>query len=174
MNKAERVSVARDRLKAILAARKGAQDGRQKSTDGDDSNTILDAAKQQTPRKSNLPQNSPKSPRSTAPKVSDSPNAASAPIPPVSEVRITPNTPLSQKLEELQVALEAQLPELPYILKTIHTTLSQSPDAVPVLSDDEIGLIVQGLIQHTNTSIVPAPKKGRSKKSQPISLDMLD
>lgn len=92
----------------------------------------------------------------------------------IHDIVITPNTLIAQKLSALKVALEAQLPELPHILKTIHTMLKDDPDTVRVLSDQEIGLIVSGLITHTGTTIITSPRKSSSKKTQPVSLDMLD
>lgn len=94
-------------------------------------------------------------------------------IPSIGEVKIT-HTPIEDKLRLLQECLVSDLPELPTILKTIHMELSKDFDTVQALSEDEIGLIVAGLLQHTSTSIVPAPKKATVKKSQPVSLDMLD
>lgn len=172
MSKKERVSDAKARLAAIIAARKGTNNAC-RQTDSKANNPRAASTESKSIGHPVQSTDTEESPRVTAPKVSSRGDATPTSIPPISEVQITPNTPLTQKLTELRDALEAQLPELPYILKTIHTTLAQSPDVVPVLSDDEIGLFVQGLIQHTNTTIVPAPKKGTSKKSQPISLDML-
>lgn len=83
-------------------------------------------------------------------------------------------TPIGRKLEELRTAIEANLPELPHVLKTIHTQLAQDPETVTLLTEEEIGLIVRGLVSHTDTTIIPKPKRGSSKRTQPISLDMLE
>jgi hypothetical protein len=82
--------------------------------------------------------------------------------------------PLFLKLAELEVAIKEKQPDMPYVLKNIWDMLKEDTETVTLLTDEDIGNIVAGLTQHTNTTIIAAPKKSTSKKSQPISLDMLD
>lgn len=87
----------------------------------------------------------------------------------------TPDThPLALKLWELEEALDKQMPDRVHILKHIHDSLKADPTVVTLLTDEAIGLIVKGLTDHTNTTIVAAPKKATTKRSQPLSLDLLD
>lgn len=82
--------------------------------------------------------------------------------------------PLAIKLWELEEALDKQMPDRAQILKQIHDSLKTDPTVVTLLTDEAIGIIVKGLTDHTNTTIVAAPKKATAKRSQPLSLDLLD
>lgn len=130
------------------------------------------AAKRQEPGQSSPAQE----PVANKPTTSAEPVASATPkVPAVPQApsQVT-GTPIGRKLEELRTAIEANLPELPHVLKTIHTQLAQDPETVTLLTEEEIGLIVRGLVSHTDTTIIPKPKRGSSKRTQPISLDMLE
>lgn len=82
--------------------------------------------------------------------------------------------PLALKLWELEEAMDKKLENRAMVLKDIHDTLKADPAVTSLITDEGIGLIVAGLTEHTNTTIVAAPKKASTKRSQPLSLDLLD
>lgn len=70
---------------------------------------------------------------------------------------------IKMKVAELEQAILNQHPTMPTLLKQMHTALRQEPELLHMLSDEEIGVIVQGLSKQTNTVIVTAAAKGNSK-----------
>lgn len=75
----------------------------------------------------------------------------------------------------LRDALIFNNPGMPTMLRTIHTALRADAAMVTVLSEEECGTIVAGLMKQTNTIIAAGAVKGAgAKKSlKNISLDML-
>lgn len=71
--------------------------------------------------------------------------------------------PLKMALAELEQALTEKLPEFRTILRDIHSKLRQDPEVVTALSEDEIAVIVSGLVHHANVEIV-APKAIKAAK----------
>jgi len=66
-------------------------------------------------------------------------------------------TPLEQfqsKVLEIQEALLSAHPKLPILLAEIHKTLKADPANVTLLSEDEIGILVQGLEAQTKVEIM--------------------
>lgn len=72
--------------------------------------------------------------------------------------------PLKMQLAELEQALLGKLPEFRTILRDIHSKLRADPDCVTAMSEDEIGVIVSGLIHHANVEII-APKAVKAAKA---------
>ena len=90
------------------------------------------------------------------------------------------NSPLSvadqlrEQIAQLQNALVASNPGMPTMLRTIHTALRNDKDIVTILSPEEIGTVVAGLMKQTNTVIAAGIVKSSSKKSgKNISVDDL-
>jgi len=69
---------------------------------------------------------------------------------------------IRMKIAELQQCILAAHPTLPMLLREIHTVLKTDPDNVTLLSEEDIGIIVQGLKLQTKTVITAATL---SKKS---------
>jgi predicted transcriptional regulator len=72
------------------------------------------------------------------------------------------------QIAELEQALLSSHPSLPTLLQQIHRAIKQDPDAVTLLSEEEIGVIVNGLSRQTQTAIavsISSGKKGKSIKS---------
>ncbi len=66
------------------------------------------------------------------------------------------------KLQELEQALEEQVPGFDKILFEVHKALVGDPNVVTIFNDEEIGLVVEALKQHTNITVsVTAPKSSR-------------
>lgn len=75
---------------------------------------------------------------------------------------------LHEKVAKLQEAILASHPTLPVLLRTIHTQLLKDPEQVTLLSEEEIGIIVNGLKKQTNTEI--ATKVVKESKSAASSI----
>lgn len=72
---------------------------------------------------------------------------------------------LKEKLAALQNAVLARHPTMPTLLQEIHRTLKAQPENVTLMSEDEIAIVVSGLMQQTNTVMVRAavsPSKAAS------------
>lgn len=67
-----------------------------------------------------------------------------------------------EKVARLQEALLSSHPSMPVLLRDIHTHLRKDPEIVTLLTEDEIGCIVNGLKKQTQTEIVTAPAKKTS------------
>lgn len=73
-------------------------------------------------------------------------------------------------IAELEQAILAAHPTMPQLLRQIHTQLKKDPEVTTLLEEDEIGVVVQGLVMLTNTE-VGAAKEAKNKK-KPVSLDI--
>lgn len=87
--------------------------------------------------------------------------------------------PLAMQFAELEAALLAQQPEFKTILRQIHRHLGQEPELVTQMTEQEIQLIVSGLVVFANAEIV-APAAAKTTKAKitaakkvPISADDL-
>ena len=72
--------------------------------------------------------------------------------------------PLKMQLAELEAALNEKQPGFKTILQDIHAKLRNDPAIVTLLSEDEIGGIVEVLKQHAQVEII-APKAAKTKKA---------
>jgi len=87
---------------------------------------------------------------------------------------------LQEKIATLQAHLLESHPQIPVLLRTIHTQLRADPEIVTLLTEDEIGIIVAGLSVQTKVAIATvAPKAASSataalkkKLSGPNSIDL--
>ncbi len=61
---------------------------------------------------------------------------------------------LKEKLAALQQAVLARHPTMPTLLQEIHRTLKAQPENVTLMTEDEIAIVVSGLMQQTNTVMV--------------------
>lgn len=74
----------------------------------------------------------------------------------------------------LQEKLIASSPEIPLVLREIHTILSVDPEVVTLLAPEEVGVIVSGLKKHMNVTLVEKVMKSKSpKKGSALSLESL-
>jgi len=80
-------------------------------------------------------------------------------------------TQLKEKVLTLQTALLEQHPSMPVLLREIHNNLKQDEEIVTLLSEEEIGIIVQGLQKQTQTIILESvSKKGTGKSLKKTTL----
>lgn len=77
---------------------------------------------------------------------------------------------LRNKVLELEQALLDSNRGLPTLLRTIHNNLREDPSLVTLLSEEEIGKIVLGLMVQTQTTIATDVAKKGSKKASGLSL----
>ena len=81
---------------------------------------------------------------------------------------------IKEKLAELEAALLLRSPEMPTLLRTIHTQLKKDPDLVTILSEEECAILVNGLKKQTATAIATvAPKKASKKAMSKITVSDL-
>lgn len=84
---------------------------------------------------------------------------------------------IKQSIAELQAQLLEQHPQLPSRLRDIHSRLLKEPQLVQVLTEEEIAVIVQGLMKQTQIQITtPAAKKSSAitkKRVANMSVDEL-
>lgn len=67
------------------------------------------------------------------------------------------------KISELQEKLLSNHPQMPLLLREIHSTLKENPAVVTLLREEEdIQVIVQGLEKQTNTYLVQAMTASKS------------
>lgn len=84
------------------------------------------------------------------------------------------NTILREKVGSLEQALLSQHPQMPSLLRDIHNHLREDPDCVTILSEEEIGVIVQGLMRQTNTQMTAnVLKKGTGKALKKTTVEDL-
>ena len=79
---------------------------------------------------------------------------------------------VAEAIQDLSDKLLSQHPEMPHLLRKIHQTLKANPEVVTLLSEEQIGVIVNGLSRQTQTTIATSlatGKKGKSIKSIGIS-----
>ena len=72
---------------------------------------------------------------------------------------------IRNELAALEEALLTATPEMPKILRTIHSHLKKDPSLVTLLSDTEASILVRGLKKVTATEIATSAAKSKPKKS---------
>jgi hypothetical protein len=70
-----------------------------------------------------------------------------------------------EKIASLADALTTAHPRMPLLLKEIHTHLRADPEIVTLLDEDQIQIVVKGLIKQTNTELAAAVLKSTKKVS---------
>lgn len=80
------------------------------------------------------------------------------------------------KISQLQESLLEAHPSMPILLREIHTQLRKDPELVTIISEDEIGIIVNGLKKQTNTEIATKVKttKAATMKKQVANVNIDD
>jgi len=85
---------------------------------------------------------------------------------------MTPHEIISLKIQELYDSVQQTLPNMPTILRDIHTNLRQDPELVTLLSPEQVSVIVSGLSKQTQTTIIASVVSGSKGKSfKKISVD---
>ena len=95
--------------------------------------------------------------------VSNEPAVESSPA--VISERTTSEHPLSMQFAEMEAALLAADPTFKTILRDVHRQLGNDPELVTMMTEDEIALIVRGLVVHAKAEIVEPAKAKTVKKA---------
>jgi len=66
---------------------------------------------------------------------------------------------VQEKLAALSNALLSAHPTIPVLLREIHTHLRNDPECVTLMKEEEINLVVKGLVRQTGVEIVSAAVK---------------
>lgn len=68
---------------------------------------------------------------------------------------------LREEIESLRSALLSANPQMPQLLRTIHKQLAADAELTTLLTEEQIGVIVEGLQVHTKVELIKAsaPKK---------------
>lgn len=82
---------------------------------------------------------------------------------------MTPHEQIQEKILSLQNALLEKHPQMPVLLREIHTTLKNDPAIVTLMSEDEIAIIVSGLKAQTSTQILVGATKTSAAKTKALS-----
>lgn len=81
---------------------------------------------------------------------------------------------VQEKIEQLNQALLSAHPQMPTLLRDIHTLLRSQPEIVTLLTDQEIGVLVASLKKQTGVAIVAAaPKKPSAAALKKLTVDDL-
>jgi len=85
---------------------------------------------------------------------------------------MTPHETISLKIAELSASMISSLPSMPTLLRTIRANIKQDPELVTILSPEQVGIIVSGLMKQTQTTIATSVLSGgKGKSMKKISLD---
>lgn len=81
---------------------------------------------------------------------------------------------LSEQIKEnvaaLESALASQHPTMPSLLQSIWKQLKANPDCVTLLTEEEIGVIVNGLKKQTATEIATVALKSKTKSLKSLGI----
>jgi hypothetical protein len=81
---------------------------------------------------------------------------------------------IREQVLQLRTALDTANPGMATMLRTIHSNLRQDPAIITLLTPEECGTIVAGLMKQTNTIIAASvTKKSATKSLKNTSLDDL-
>lgn len=122
-----------------------------------------------------VPENSQEVPTSGTPaesnNCSDSGNLANE----CSDSGLVSDHPLKMQLAELEQALTEKLPEFRTILRDIHSKLRQDPAIVTAMSEEEVALVVSGLVAHANLEVIaPNAIKAAKKATRGVKIEAGD
>jgi len=85
---------------------------------------------------------------------------------------MTPHEIIALKIQELYASVQQTLPNMPTLLRDIHSNLKTDPELVTLLTPDEVSIIVSGLSKQTQTTITTSILSGGKGKSlKKISVD---
>lgn len=77
---------------------------------------------------------------------------------------------IKEKLAQLEQALIEGTPNMPTLLRDIHSKLRTDPDTVTLLTEEECTILVKGLKKQTNTEISGTALKAAKKRSAKVTL----
>jgi hypothetical protein len=75
---------------------------------------------------------------------------------------------ISTKIAELQEKILAAHPQMPLLLREIHSTLKNDPAVVTLLKEEEIAIIINGLQRQTQTYLVQSMTAAKGSKTKAL------
>lgn len=150
-----------EKLKALAAAKKAAQTEEVKKDETSTVESVVSSDNEEPA--SSVSDQATETPSNEAEPASNVCEQDGAELPGAATSGLGDDHPLKMKLAELEQALTEKLPEFRTILRDIHSKLRQDPECVTAMSEDEIGVIVSGLVHHANVEVI-APKAVKSAK----------
>lgn len=81
---------------------------------------------------------------------------------------LTQHQLISAKITELQEKILANHPQMPILLREIHSTLKNDPAVVTLLQEEEIAVIINGLQKQTNTYLVQSMTAAKGSKTKAL------
>jgi hypothetical protein len=79
----------------------------------------------------------------------------------------------TEKIAALEVALANEQPNYAILLKEIHKQLSEDPDCVTLLTEEQIAILVSGLEKKVGVDLIAAMPKPKTKAVKNLSEDDL-
>ena len=79
-----------------------------------------------------------------------------------------------EKIARLEEALLSNNPGMPGMLREIHSALRADPENVTLLADEEIAVIVRGLMKQTKTVIAEKAVAKKTPRAKLANLDIVD
>jgi len=73
---------------------------------------------------------------------------------------------MKHNIAQLEAALVAQMPEMPTMLRRIHTDLKQCPELLHLLDEEEVAKVVKALSMQSGVVIQAASEKSHAKKEK--------
>ena len=89
---------------------------------------------------------------------------------------MTPHQQTQEKILKLQEAITSAHPQMPVLLRDIHTVLLKDPEQVTLLTEDEIAIVFAGLKKQTQVVFAEkaaAKPRAGAKRASSMSLDDL-
>lgn len=80
---------------------------------------------------------------------------------------------LKEKVAALQASILAKHPSLPTLLSEIHKNIKANPEQITLLSEEDIGIIVNGLEIQTKTFLMSTVSKPAAAKSSIAKIKQL-
>lgn len=122
-----------------------------------------------------IPENSQEVPASGTPAESDNCSDSGNLANECSNSGLASDHPLKMQLAELEQALTEKLPEFRTILRDIHSKLRQDPAIVTAMSEEEVALVVSGLVAHANLEVIaPNAIKAAKKATRGVKIEAGD
>ena len=86
---------------------------------------------------------------------------------------MTPVEQIQEQALKLEQALLAANPQMPLLLRQIHTQLKTDPENVTLLDEDSIARIVKGLTKQTQTEIATIAMASKKTSLKNLTLNDL-
>ena len=74
----------------------------------------------------------------------------------------TTHEAIHMQIAELQELILSKHPRMPMLLRDIHKILKSDPDNVTLMDEEDIAILVSGLIEQTKTTITTTALKKKS------------